>query len=42
VKLPDYEMEMSKHVGMWIAKRDTVVICTSVILIVHLLMIKIK
>jgi hypothetical protein len=27
VELPDDDMEMSKHVGVWIMKIDTVVIC---------------
>jgi hypothetical protein len=43
VELPDDDKKMSKHVGVWIMFRDTVVIYTLVILNVHLLVIiKIK
>ena len=35
VELPDDGMELSKHVGVWIMIRDTVVVYTSVISIVH-------
>jgi len=39
VGLPDDDMEMSKHVGVYIIYRDTVLIYTFVILNVHLLVI---
>ena len=37
MELPDDDKKMSKHVGVWIMYRDTVVIYTLVILTVHLL-----
>jgi len=37
VELPGDDKKMSKHVGVWIMYRDTVVIYTLVILTVHLL-----
>jgi hypothetical protein len=39
VKLPDDDIEMSKHVGIYIIKRDIVVIYTVVILTVQLLVV---
>jgi hypothetical protein len=39
VELTDEDMKMSKHVGVYIILRDSVVIHTFVILIVHLLVI---
>ena len=39
VEPPDGGMQMSKHVGVWIMNRDTVVIHALVISIVHLVII---